>query len=489
MIRGATDAMRAGATAALSCRGDDARARVRRSMTSEQPRSTDEPAMTTGRVEAQRTRESRKRRGRWIAAGAIGVIGAAVGIAWLATRGDEDENLAGLAKLVPVKDDEACEVGIPDACLRSAAKMMAGESPELASVLAKYQTACDRGFTEGCGQVAWMTLDGVGVQPDAAAAREVAEKACAAGNGLGCDVAGFIARHGIAGPIDHGTAHTRWQRGCDLGYASACVNSARTKLHGLGTARDPAKAAALYSQAASLSERACGPADPESCRVQGLLLYRGSAGPKDLPGGAALIQKACDLGAPEACGDIGRLYVLGLGLPKHPARGAAALRRGCERGSVASCNVLAEATHDGLLGGSPDPAAAHAIAKTTCDNHGARHCWLIGNFYELGAGVAKDIEVARAIHERACRAGDARSCAAAVKPALGQPQDSAKTLELTSRSCDLGLASGCAQVAKLAAEREDHAIAVANYRLACDLSDGELGCAELCKLEASLCER
>ncbi|MBA2538728.1 MAG: sel1 repeat family protein [Deltaproteobacteria bacterium] len=394
--------------------------------------------------------------------GAIGVVG----VAWFATRDDDDDELGGLKALVPLKMDQACSAGIPDACLQSAAKAMAATAaPDLPDVLAKYQTACDRGFLEGCGHLARMQLDGTGGKSEVAAARALAEKACTDGSGSSCDVAGHIFGSGIGVPIDHAKAYARWQRGCDLGDASSCIHSARATRVGLGTRRDPTTSASLGAQAASLSERACGPADADACRVHGLVLARGLAGTKDIPRAAILFQQACDLGSPDACSDLGQLYVRGIGLPKDAPRGVAALRRGCERGSIAGCQALAVAT------APADPVAAYAIAKTACDHHD-RHCALLGNFYETGVGVPKDLALARAWHERACRGGDAMSCAAAAR------QDSAKALELISRSCDLGWALACKEVGTLAAERKDHAIAAANFRLACDLSDGEIGCTE-----------
>ncbi len=79
-----------------------------------------------------------------------------------------------------------------------------------------------------------------------------------------------------------------------------------------------------------------------------------------------------------------------------PAKAAQYYDRACSVGCINSCDTLGDQVV------RDDPARAAALWKKSCDEGFAPACSSLSDLYEVGRGVAKDLEKAKQLFKRAC---------------------------------------------------------------------------------------
>jgi hypothetical protein len=146
------------------------------------------------------------------------------------------------------------------------------------------------------------------------------------------------------------------------------------------------------------------------------LSFLGEQGASRLPwrrlpctaGEVAECTASCELGVLESCAALGYKYARGEEVPRDYARARALLARACGGGLAEACTDL------GVLyqgeGGPPDLVRAYGLFRTACLGGSTDGCRKQGIALWHGHGTRSDREQARALFERACRAGDPRSC-------------------------------------------------------------------------------
>ena len=209
--------------------------------------------------------------------------------------------------------------------------------------------ACTRGDGEACRALAIMYFWGPeeGTVMDRPRAAGLASKSCDAGDAYGCDFLGEMYEGGE------------------------------------GVARDPFRAAALYSREAGLYSKACDAGDASACTDLGGLYddsydNRPRQFAKDYPRAVALYSKACDAGNADGCSSLGSMYSLGRGVLEDDSRAAELFSKACYGGDASSCGMLAD-------------------------------------YYKEGLGVGRDIREATMLYNKACSMGDTPSCGEAEK--------------------------------------------------------------------------
>jgi hypothetical protein len=166
-----------------------------------------------------------------------------------------------------------------------------------------------------------------------------------------------------------------------------------------------------------------------------------------LPGGHAVRDRlekehACLTGSGDACRDLG--LALAVGRPpfeRDPARSTVEYGRGCDLDNGVSCNNL-------------------------------------GDAYEYGHSVPRDLPRAASLYDRACRSGMSLGCANLghlIEHGEGVPQDRVRARRLYRDACTAGDVYGCLHVQLLAAEDagapRDPQGSVAHWQRACDARD------------------
>ncbi|OBV10099.1 tetratricopeptide repeat protein [Erythrobacter dokdonensis] len=276
---------------------------------------------------------------------------------------------------------------------------------------------------------------------------------CRAGDGAACGEAAAIIRNGSAGYVDFDLAFRTAQSGCESARdAEACALMGLGLYRGQGTARDPARALAMW-------QAGCASGGMEACRLQASALREAG----DLAGALVLARKACDGGAAWGCGQLASAYRLGDGVTADEAAAARFAERGC--GSASTSDADACAHHGYYLARTGDAAnlergsrlltrsclagsatgcfeagelgrrnpAGSKIARWEvalsyrdgCDKSHAPSCRELGALYLQGNGqVGRWPDRAIALIDHACALGDEPACGRA--RALGPAADAAR---------------------------------------------------------------
>jgi TPR repeat protein len=150
----------------------------------------------------------------------------------------------------------------------------------------------------------------------------------------------------------------------------------------------------------------------------------------------------------------------------------------CRAGRAAHCTRAAtEAYH----ADPRDGAAVRAYSQRGCELGSLVSCSDLGECYELGLGVGKDLALAEKLYRRACDAGVGVGCFNLGDLGEGGPGNPAQA-QAFERACGLKYALGCR--AALWRHRREPTRALALAQQGCDLAD-EASCALVALLHAA----
>jgi len=113
------------------------------------------------------------------------------------------------------------------------------------------------------------------------------------------------------------------------------------------------------------------------------------------------------------------------------------LDRACAAGAPSAC---AESGDRWLQGDLRDPARAVAALQRGCDGANAAACVRLARVYEEGDGAPPNAKTAVDLREKACAAGDGKSC----RRLAGMSEEPARVADLLRKGCDGGDALSCA---------------------------------------------
>jgi TPR repeat protein len=119
---------------------------------------------------------------------------------------------------------------------------------------------------------------------------------------------------------------------------------------------------------------------------------------------------------------------------------------------------------------------AFPLAKESCAQNNPQSCYLLGNMYVGGYGVATDAKAGAELIQKACQAEVQGACGTLgvlYASGNGVPQDHPKALSLLNNSCDKGYAADCFTLGKIFGEplygyNRQFQRAQAYFRKACD---------------------
>jgi len=113
------------------------------------------------------------------------------------------------------------------------------------------------------------------------------------------------------------------------------------------------------------------------------------------------------------------------------------LDRACAAGAPSAC---AESGDRWLQGDLRDPARAVAALQRGCDGANPAACVRLARVYEEGDGAPPNAKTAVDLREKACAAGDGKSC----RRLAGMSEEPARVADLLRKGCDGGDALSCA---------------------------------------------
>jgi TPR repeat protein/tRNA A-37 threonylcarbamoyl transferase component Bud32 len=400
----------------------------------------------------------------------------------------------------------ACEAGDPRACVALGALLDRTDQARAAQV---EQQACDAGEPAGCASLGVRTLLGAGIFKDGKRGAALLKQGCDGGEPAACTGLGLLAakaaftvRRGVRGvpvlklacegvynvgcagwgatldaPADLGlepaAAVSLSAKACEAGELIGCVNLGAFHQFAVGTARNREKASELF-------KKACDAGDAGGCGELGAMHATGRGVPFDGKRAMALLGQACEWGERDSCATAGDLQVNGSGVPKAPEEGAAVFKTYCEKYNLAmACSAYAGVLAQGR-GVKKDGPAAVALLKLVCDGKKDRPyasgCVNLGNLYEGGVGVPKDLAAAAKYYQLACDHGGLGGCTGMARlhaDGLGVPRDAVKARALVESGCKAGDAGSCDQLGYFHAVGKaglapDGVEGIRYFQLACD---------------------
>ncbi len=209
------------------------------------------------------------------------------------------------------------------------------------------------------------------------------------------------------------------RKACDAKGYGACAT--------LGLALINHGDAAVLPKAIALLEKSCKGGAPLGCGGLGSV-YMGGVGVKRDPERAVtLFESACKRGDALSCESLGGWYSMGAGnAPRSKAeidatvlRAAPWYERACKLGRPAACGFLAAFMLDGSIRGTPRRITT--LLDRACRGDVEVACGMLARIYDEGKLVRRDLVKAKRLHERGCKLGYDRSCAALGKPMPARP--------------------------------------------------------------------
>ncbi|MHA7629259.1 tetratricopeptide repeat protein [Corallococcus sp. M7] len=228
------------------------------------------------------------------------------------------------------------------------------------------------------------------------------------------------------------------KKGCELSHAPSCALVAAYYLEGDDRNDERGE---------EFARKACDGGSASGCASLGVLKVGGNSEGPDFASGVKLLERACTEGAGSGCFALSGLYALGRGVEQDDARAHRLLQQGCDGGHGRACFELGMAydgasrvvTHDktkaaglfekscalklpegclslaqALLGGvgvQTDAPRAAALITALCDSGEAAICGMLGDLYEKGRGVERNVERARTLKQKACEGRTLGYCA------------------------------------------------------------------------------
>jgi uncharacterized protein len=198
----------------------------------------------------------------------------------------------------------------------------------------------------------------------------------------------------------------------------------------------------------------CDQGSQTSCASLGLMYLRGQFVKSDLAAAEPLLQKACDANVPVGCGGLGSLFVV----RGNRELGRPLLERGCNMGDGLACESVAGIEGE-LEAAKPKRDIKELIRRQTpfyrraCELGTANGCAFVGAFI-LDKAIDGSAQEAFDLYVKACSRGNAIACRRTAGLLHRNEQEwkaiAAKldvdrlTADLMSRACKLGDAKSCA---------------------------------------------
>jgi len=279
----------------------------------------------------------------------------------------------------------------------------------------------------------------------------------------------------------------------DKSKVQDCANLGAMYGGGRGVPKDVTKGLA-YLDAACRQQRS------DACHAMGVLLLERHESPEDAKKGVKLLEQACRERDDVGCGELGRCYAEGIGVPRDAVRAMRILEPTCAANAGRACWVLANLLERGD-GVARDADRAAALTKKACASlffieeacekacasGDTESCLVRGD--RLSRRKPLDVAAVDRAYGEACSAGGAQDWGCYSRAlSLRVTGQGARAVVLHEKACTAGHAWSCASLADahyIGRGVAANPVAAARfYRTAC-----EGGAATACVTLGGMCAR
>lgn len=323
---------------------------------------------------------------------------------------------------------------VPGRCL-SPEEMKRKQAAAEKAAFKEKASACAKGTTGSCRDLARLYLSGTGTVKDIGKAEVILRKECDSGSDwASCQSLDEVASaYEDVGSTEKSRLFALRQRACVGGHVWSCIRVGVAYREGDGVTKDAVKSADAFEQACkaknadaceqlialagpdasgdSIRQRACFASRTPGCTSLGLAqLARG-----ELDNAALALAPACEGRDAAACDGLLALAAR-YDAPPSPnsAKAAQILERACTFGRLDACNSLGIMLSSGR--GVPiDIARAKELGYMQCNRSSTATCptvVAVAKAYADGIGVQRDQGAAYTLYTQACESGDAAACSA-----------------------------------------------------------------------------
>jgi TPR repeat protein len=211
----------------------------------------------------------------------------------------------------------------------------------------------------------------------------------------------------------------------------------------------PADRRAREEAQANAYEATCntgsGTAKWDGCAELGRAYHFGEGRPQNRPVAELLYRRACHAGSGAGCSGVGTL-LQGIDNDAEARLAFEFFARGCRLGMLNGCDGQADLLAESRLG-EPDPQAAEALRRATCERGGQAACRALAGLLLRSDRSPAEGDEGRALLDRQCRAGDADACrdAAAHWRSLIAVDAEPRYAEYHRLACVAGSATSCSE--------------------------------------------
>lgn len=200
---------------------------------------------------------------------------------------------------------------------------------------------------------------------------------------------------------DYTTAFNHYQRLAEFGVPEAKAELGKLYFYGRGTEADPAKALALFEEAAEAGETRTAPRYIPGAQAKvGALAMKQEDGSPPPDEGIKLLREAAHKGEPSAWFELGRAFEEGIGVEQNGKLADQHYARAGELGHGRAHYYRAQLYQKGNLVPQDIPLAVSLYEKAGQSDY-PRAWQQLGKLYEHGRGVPADLETALEYYELA----------------------------------------------------------------------------------------
>jgi TPR repeat protein len=199
--------------------------------------------------------------------------------------------------------------------------------------------------------------------------------------------------------------------------ATACDAKQYDQCASLGLAYINTGDPAALPRGLALLEKACSGNSALGCGGLGSLYMGGVGVPRDVPRALKLFEGACKRGEGISCESLGGYYGQGGGgdpadLKGAMVRAAPYYDRACTLGRAVACTLLATFILEGVKFPGSDRKRIVGLFDSGCRGEMNIACKFLGDIYNKGELVRRDVKKANELYAKSCKLGYDRGCSA-----------------------------------------------------------------------------
>jgi TPR repeat protein len=235
------------------------------------------------------------------------------------------------------------------------------------------------------------------------------KRACDLNHGLGCANLAFMYLNGEGVDTDYSKALDYYLKSCNLKSGKGCYHLGYIYEEGKGVEKNSVKALKYYKKAKEHSLKNCNLNNKDECYIIGNIYKDGRVVKKDLNKALKYYSKACNLNNGAGCNNLAWMYKNGKGVEQDYNKALKYYNKACNLNDGVGCNNLGWMYEKGK-GVEQDYNKAIKYYSKACNLNEGIGCSNLDLMYKNGKGVEQNYDKALQFYKKACNLGYSNGC-------------------------------------------------------------------------------